>query len=112
MVRAILEGQGLIDSYLVDKITRVRPVRDEHGRESNSLLKVYKARIESTTRAIRGIDGEYKQMSYVIFVHKNADIQIEDRIQFGDYVTGDPEWSVQSVFRAHGFDLSHYEVLV
>lgn len=102
----------MIETYFVDTVIRSRPNVDEIGRELPDSFAEYSCRIERTTRAVRGVDGEYKQASYVVFLPSNADVQIGDRLRLPTDSTGDSEWSVQSVFLAKGFSSNHIEVTI
>ncbi len=104
----------MIDAYLTQVLSRERQERNSLGRVASESVVSYGCRIESTSKAILGGDGEYHTMNYRIYTKYDADIKMGDRIVFyetGVLGSGD-SWIVKSVFRARGFSDSHLEVYV
>lgn len=110
----------MIESYFRDFVTVIRPQTDTRGGEVGADIFYEKCRLEPTTRVFFGPDGRNFQLSYTIFMRKNANIQKGDRIAQGRLavVSGvneaeitDQQWPVVAISEEKGFTTSHLEVL-
>jgi hypothetical protein len=104
----------MITALLNQVLTRQRYETNSLGAVASTDTANYDCRIESTSKATLGQDGEYHNMNYRIYVKPTADIKMGDRIVFyetGVIGSGD-SWIVKSVFTASGHTPNHLEVYV
>ena len=98
----------MIDSYFSSFIVRIRITVDSSGFGRREDRLNIRCRIEPVNRIVLGENGSELVASYRIFVNRNTDIKVGDKIEFEDGIGYD----IIQKSTLYGFSPHHLELIV
>lgn len=104
----------MIEDYFTDKVVIIRRTVDEWNQVS-STEKTVDARVDKSDNLVKGPEGEDVQSSWMVYISKNEDVEIGDRIKIRE-LRGESvatvEFPILSIFIGGGFEPSHKEITI
>lgn len=98
----------MIDSYLSNRITRIRYIMDSSGFNRGEDRLSVPCRIEPTNKVMLSKEGSKLYASYRVFVNRTADIKEGDKIEFENGY----KFEIIQKSIAYGFSPHHMELMV
>ncbi len=100
------------EELMPDQVTwQPRTGRDAYGRDTYGTAQTVKCRIVRRPRMVRGPEGREEVSSTTIYVAGVKGIKIDDKITLPNWVAGDDQPDILSVFTYPDEDGPYYEEL-